>query len=94
MYSHHHVPRFVDAGSHPEQTRSICHRCHGFDAIHDQVQQDLLQLNAISKHVRESLRQLTLEQDSIVVKLTASQSQDLLNDLVYIQFVSFRRASS
>ena len=44
----------------------------------------LLLLNAISLHEWQSICQLTLDQDLILVKLVTSESQHLLNYLVYV----------
>jgi hypothetical protein len=86
-----YVARVVDPGLHAERTRSICDRRHSLYAIQDQVQQDLLHLNPISRHQRESPRQLPFEPDSILINLTVSQSQHLLNNVVYVQPVLFGR---
>src|SRR4051812_18062653 len=69
-YRNHYVPKFTDPRLHTEYPRSSCNRSHGFDAIDDQIQQDLLQLDAITEHLRQSLCQFALQQDLIPRKLT------------------------
>ena len=52
-YRHHDFPRIIHLRVDPQHPSSIGDRRHGFETIHDQVQQDLLQLNAISPHQGE-----------------------------------------
>jgi len=67
-------PDSVDLGLQPKYVRTICDAGHGFNGVHYQVQQHLLQLNAISQHRRETLRQLQLEQHSILRKLRRARA--------------------
>ena len=71
-YRNQYVPGVVDTRLDAQYPSLICRCVHGFNAIHDQVQQDLLQLNTIGQHERESLRQLAIEPNLILIKLTVS----------------------
>lgn len=50
VYCDERVARLVDPGFHAEYARSVRNGSHGFDPIHDQIQDHLLQLNAITAH--------------------------------------------
>ena len=78
-------------GLHPDETRSICYRDQGFNAVHNQVQQYLLQLNAISQHKRELGCQLAVNQDSMFIQLAASQDEHVLNYFIDVQWISLCR---
>jgi hypothetical protein len=56
-----------------------------FCSAENQIQQHLLQLNAVGDYGRKGVCQVALEQDSILVELTADECQHLLNHLVDVQ---------
>src|ERR1700722_5553592 len=49
---HHdlYAPGFVGLRTDQQDTRPVCYRSHGLDTVHDQVQDDLLQLDPITQN--------------------------------------------
>src|SRR5882724_119083 len=66
------------------------HILHRIDAVHDEVHHDLLQLHAIAHDLRKTWRQLHPDRDGVPRRLAAQEDDHLLDDLVYIDLLTFR----
>src|SRR4029434_878707 len=53
LYSDKHFVRFMLTRTDEQLSRSIGHRCHSFDTVHNEVENDLLQLHPIPQHRRK-----------------------------------------
>ena len=53
--------KFVNLASDPQVPRTILDRSHGVDCIHDQVQENLLQLNPVRQNRRKNRIQLQID---------------------------------
>lgn len=49
-----HLIGFVRTGKDNRLSRSIIHRGHRFDSVHHEIENDLLQLHAVSENRRET----------------------------------------
>jgi hypothetical protein len=65
-------------------------RAHGFDRVQDQVQHDLLHLNAIPLNGKQPLREAGLNQDSILGDCASRQNNHLIDRLIEIKAIFSR----
>ena len=72
-------------------TRPLVDRAHCFGRVQDQVQNDLLQLNTISLHRSQPLRQAGLDGNSILSDCASRQHNHLVDRLIEIKTVLSRR---
>src|SRR5215469_1572623 len=68
-YRNQYVPEFVDSRLNPKYARPTSYRSHSLCAIPEQIQQYLLQLDAIAHHLRERVCQVAFKQDFVLRKL-------------------------
>src|SRR6516164_6329196 len=84
--------------SDDELSRTVLYCAHGFDAVQDQVQNHLLQLNTVARYGRETSGQLHSQYNLISLHLAPREDDNLSNSLVDIQpflcGASFREESS
>src|SRR5256885_14391729 len=66
-------------------------RTHGVDAVHDQVDQDLLQLHRVSAHAGQISGKIGPQGNAVPGHLIAKQNGDLLNNLINIHCNSLGR---
>ena len=66
-------------------------RAHCFNRVEDQVQQDLLKLNAIPMDGGRPLREASLDRDSVLVDRASRQSNHLVDCLTQIETLLLRR---
>src|SRR5438094_10382573 len=59
-------------------------RTHGVDPVHDQVDQDLLQLHRVSAHAGQISGKIGPQGNAVPGHLIATQNGDLLNNLINI----------
>ena len=63
---------------------SIRDHTHGFDAIHNQVDQDLLSLHAVGTHARKITAEISPQRYTAPNQLTAQEHSQLLNNLINV----------
>jgi len=66
-------------------------RAHCFNRVEDQVQQDLLKLNAIPMDGGRPLREASLDRDSVLDDCASRQSNHLVDCLTQIETLLLRR---
>src|SRR6202049_4569350 len=71
---------------------SFGRQSHGFNAVHDQVNQHLLQLHLVAGHAREISCEFVAQGDMASRQLGAQQNTYVLNDPVNVQFGSSESA--
>src|SRR5262249_49590297 len=72
-------------GSHPQYTCPVRNRNHGLNSIHDQIQNDLPQLSAVSQDVWEDASKLSSTSHSAIFKLTLQKPHHLADQIVDIE---------
>ena len=93
LHRHHDAAGLVPLRSHPQHACAAVHGCHRVEGIHDQIQDHLLQLDAIRRHRRELL-QLGPDRNPAIVQFAANQRQHLAHDIVDVDGEPFPGRSS
>src|SRR5262249_25083617 len=75
----------LSLGLDQQLPRSILHVRHRFQAIAEEIQNDLLELNPIAGDEREIIRKLRLKNDAISLKLLSRQRDEFSDRLVQVQ---------
>src|SRR6266566_4195074 len=83
--SHTHTIAVLPFGSDQQLPRAIVHVNHRVGGVSEQVEDDLLELDAIADDGREILGELQLKSDPVSLKVTQRQRDDLPRDRVQIQ---------
>jgi len=78
-------------GTDQQLTRAFIDRAHGFGRVQDQVQKDLLQLNAITLHRGQPLRQAGLDGNAILSDCASRQHDHLIDRLIEIKMMLSRQ---
>src|SRR6185295_11585513 len=74
----------ITPASDPQLSWPLRDRIHGFDAVSDQVQKHLLQLNRIPQHRRESGREFRAQGHSMCEQFVLHQRERLPDDLLEV----------
>ena len=69
----------------------LLNRSHCFDRIHNQVEDDLLQLNTIPLNGKRPLREVGLDRDSILGDCASRQYNHFIDRLIEIKTILLRR---
>ena len=72
-------------GSHPQYTCPVRNRNHGLNSIHDQIQNDLPQLDPISQDTWEVVSKLSSTGHSAIFKLTLHKPHHFADQVVDIE---------
>ncbi len=83
--------RFRSLGANQHLSRPRLDRTHCFDCVQHQVQDDLLQLNAIPPHGKQPLRKAGLDQDLILGDCASPQYNHLIDRVIKIKAGLSRR---
>jgi hypothetical protein len=59
-------------------------RCHGFDAIGDEVRDHLLELDPVARHARQPRSQLGSDRDIVILQRAAHQRQGFADGVVEV----------
>src|ERR1700730_7432025 len=78
--------RLADAGSYAQYSRRC--RLHRLDGVHDQVENDLLQLHPVAFQGRERFIELGAQIDFMLLQLVAHDSKNREDQLVDVDRVS------
>src|ERR1700730_12333097 len=73
-------------------SRQIVEGTHRVDAIHDQVNQDLLQLHPVAEQTWQISGKISAQGNTVSGQLIAQEPSDVLNDLIDVQCCPFRSA--
>ena len=65
-------------------------RCHGLDAVHDQVQQHLLQLNLVAQHGLRAGGQIGVQHDAVLLQFAAGERQHFLDGVADVELGQLR----
>ena len=76
---------FVRRGSNKQLPRSIRDRIHGFDTVHHQIKNHLLQLDSIAQYRRDIGGQVHAYRHSFSHRFILHQKDDFLNGLVNVE---------
>ncbi len=68
--------------------RPLADIAHRFDGVHNQIQDYLLQLDAIASNERQALCELCLQRDAIAQQLASCHPDDLEDRFVDVQLIS------
>ena len=79
------LPGIGESRGHHQLPLASRNPSHRFDAIHDQVQQNLLQLNSVAQHRSISSGQVGLERDAVAPQLDSGERQHFSYDVVDIE---------
>jgi hypothetical protein len=85
LHCYQHLVRFVLMRSDHQFARPIRDRLHRFDAVHDQVDDHLLQLDRIAEDHGQSVRELHPQRHSVTDQLTPHQRDDLCNEVIDVE---------
>jgi hypothetical protein len=77
--------RLRSLGADQQLSRPRLDRAHCFDCVQHQVQDDLLQLNAIPPHGKQSLRKAGPDQDPILDDCASPQYNHLIDRVIKIK---------
>ena len=80
-----HAVRGVSPGADPQFPRPLVDAAHGFDRIEDQVEDHLLQLDAIAFDERQVRRELGLQRDAMLQHFAAGQGDDVEDGLIDVE---------
>ena len=78
-------------GADQQLSFSRLNRVHCFDCVQNQVQDDLLQLDAIAPNGKQSFREPGLDRNSILDDFTLRQYNDLVDRPIEIKAILSRR---
>ena len=67
---------------------------HGLNGIHNQIQDDLLQLNSVTSHVWQSIIQLRVNLDLMLFEFILPESQNLQDNPIDVDRKFFVRIFS
>src|SRR5215472_14305352 len=81
---HEHIPGFAELRGHGQHPRKFRRRTHGFDAVHNQIQKYLLQLDPISTDRRAAAVESSVKCYVVPTYFTASQRQNFLDRAVHV----------
>jgi hypothetical protein len=84
--------RVVLLGADRQLSCPLLNRAHCFDSVQDQVQDNLLQLNAIHLNIGQPLGEAGLERDSIVDDCVLRQRNHIIDRLIKINPLLSRRS--
>src|SRR5690349_12655062 len=76
--------------SYGDYSRAIQDRAHGLDAVHDQVQQHLLQLNPVAEDLRLGAGQVGVKRDAVAMQLAANECKHLPDSVVDVDSCEWR----
>ena len=85
MHSYKHFIGFLRRGSNNHLPRSIRDRIHGFDTVHHQIKNHLLQLDSIAQYRRIIVGQVHSYRHSFSHRVILHQNDDFLNGLVNVE---------
>jgi transposase-like protein len=80
-----HAFRFIVFGAYPQFTRPVSDFGHCLDCVDHQVENHLLQLDTVSPDCRQDVCEFGFDRHSVLQSLSASQHDDLTNQVVYVQ---------
>jgi hypothetical protein len=78
------LPGSASRGHH-QLPRAFRNPSHRIDAIHDQIQQNLLQLNSVAQHRSIASGQVGLERNALAAQLAGGERQHFSYDVVDIE---------
>src|SRR5689334_8769660 len=73
------------SGRDQQCSLSIFNAEHRLDRIDDQIQHNLLQLNAVTRYFWEIVCQYDTQVDAVLNHLSLSQGYDFIDELVYLE---------
>jgi hypothetical protein len=76
-----HLSGPSERGADREPFRAVRDRGHRLDCVHDEIQEHLLQLDAIAARRRESWVEIRLDENVVPPQLAARELQHLANGL-------------
>ena len=74
-----------EGDGHGQLPPAVADRCHGLDAVHDQVQQHLLQLDPVAQHRLRAGGQIRVQHDAVPLQFAAGENQHLLNGVADVE---------
>jgi hypothetical protein len=80
-----HAARGTRLSADPQLPRPLVDASHGFDRVEDQVQDHLLQLDAVAVHGRQAPRELGLQRDALPQHFAPGQGDDVEGGLVEVE---------
>ena len=86
-----YAARCIRLRADPQLARALADASHCFDGVDDQIEEHLLQLNAVPLNGRQVVCELELERDTAPEQFAAGQGDDLENGLVDVQPILLRR---
>src|SRR3984957_11037236 len=84
--NHHYFPLFASLRLNDEFTCPPLHGGHGVGRIQDQVEENLLYLDAVTEHVWQVRMQLQAQRDALLFDAAFCHHNDLADGLVQIQW--------
>src|ERR1700730_1549349 len=85
----HYAIRFARFRFHPQNAWALRYGAHGIDRVRNQIQEDLLQLDAIAQDLKRFCFKFGLERNLLVLQLALHKREDLLDQLVQVDRSSF-----
>src|ERR1700741_3799759 len=86
-----YLVRRASAGGHVQLARSVVYLVHRLDRVEDQIQDHLLELDAIRRNGRHLVRQVRTQPDSASSQLVLREGDDFADCLVHVDAVLARR---
>src|SRR5207342_1365481 len=68
-----------------QHPRAIRQGGHGLDGIHDQVQKNLLQLDAVGRDEREALTQFDPQRHAVTLQIAPLEHENVIDQLVDVE---------
>ena len=87
-----HPTPVVHARAHHQPSRAIGRVRHGVEGVHHEIQEDLLQLNAVARHQQEPGREIAVDDDIPEQGVAAHQGDDVGDQVVEQQRATFGSA--
>ena len=84
-----HAARFGTFRRYRQYLRAIHDRAHGFNAVHDQIEHNLLQLNPIPEDHTFASGQIGVKRNMVLSQLAAGERQNFLDGAVDIEAQHF-----
>src|SRR5712671_1378585 len=81
-----HYTGFTRFGFHSQHSWSISHGIHCFGCIHDQVENDLLQLNTIAGYLRDGGKKFGVNRNLVTVQLISQEHHDFTNEVIDVEW--------
>ena len=83
-----HTPDSVGRAQQRDLTRAGLARFHRVDAVQQQIEEHLLELHTVAHELRQRLRNLDRERDSLRGRLAADETQDLVDHFAEVELGS------